>query len=133
MQGLPCLSLVTWVQNQNDLIGGHPKAGLPPKFSIPNLLYDWVGADMSAQEQGSEPLISIQKVSSYNETLQPEESKGLYNKSRSRPLVAISQLLGDDSTIAADQYYQAIRKVRGPTKYEALNYLIPLQTTKTKI
>ncbi len=122
-----------WVQNQTDSIGGHPKLGVP-KFAIPNLLYDWVDGEMDAQEQGSEPLISLQGVTSYDQTINPVEDKGLYNK---KQFEAFSKHLHDllsGPAVGADQYYQAIRNARGPTRYEALNYLIPTaENTKENI
>ena len=123
-----------WVQNQTDSIGGHPKLGTP-KFAIPNLLYDWIDGDMDFQEQGSEPLISLQGVSTYEATTNPVEDKGLYNKEQFKNFSNhLHDLLAGGTTIEADQYYQAIRNVRGPTKYEALNYLIPTtENTKENI
>ena len=121
-----------WVQNQSDSIGGHPKLGVP-KFAIPNLLYDWFEGEMEPQEQGSEPLISIQGVLDYNGTLNPLEDKGLYNKNQFKAFSDhLHGLLEGGTTIAADQYYKAIRKVRAPTKYEALNYLIPTAENKSE-
>mgnify|MGYP001332096534 FL=1 len=66
---------------------------------------------MEPQEQGSEPLISIEGVLDYNGTLNPLEDKGLYNKNQFKAFSDhLHSLVEGGTTIAADQYCESDRQ-----------------------
>jgi hypothetical protein len=144
--GLPVpLASDFWVTNGSDVAGGIPgsQAG-NPKYAIPNILYDFgnqahldaqIGTNVSLMQiinaiTGNSPAAKQRAMD--NSVAQPE-SLGLYSGAQYRRLM--DMFLADDTlraaigspieAISSDMIRLAIYRSRRPTRYEALNYLIP--------
>ncbi len=104
-----------WVDNtSNAAVGGAPVSGPQVVFAIPNLLYDLVG-NMSVHSAGSD---KVQLISE-----QTSGTAGLYDKQQFTAFR--NNLAMGGAVIDGNAINNAIKQVRAPTRYEALNYLIP--------
>lgn len=114
-----------WVSNANNaILGGIPESGSYPSYGIPNMIYDFNTMDDLRKQSGSSDFIQdidYNIVGQFN----PTEKLGLYQKPQ---LLALRKSLGNvsaGSVISPNDITTAILKARRPTKYEAINYLIP--------
>lgn len=113
-----------WVANRTNPIGGIPASGGTAAFAIPNLLYDYENfSDISSFGAGVGPILTIIKSDIAPQVI-PE--LGLY--STKQFTLFRNHLAGGTGNvvITSQQVDAAIESVRQPTKYEALNYLIPI-------
>lgn len=115
-----------WVQSDTDPIGGSPDAG-DVFFAIPNLLYDYTDdGDMNTHVEGS--LVNeIRSELNLAGARNPKETFGLHNKTQFNLFKANysgSSVAG--SIIAQDNIEHSINLVRRATKYDAVNYLVPV-------
>jgi hypothetical protein len=123
-----------WITDASMPLGGVPTSNdVKPRFSIPNLLYDYESfgqLDSHTLNEDSAQGIQIvglanTKAGSMNNITQ--ENLGLYDGRQYNLFRNTSDLSGfiESSTITADKIEKAIIKSRMPTKLEALNYMIP--------
>ena len=108
------------------LLGGVPGTNAHIYFGIPNLIYDFdSSSDLSAQQSGSQhPVQIIDPLISASGTTQ--EKVGLYLRPQMKALK--QSILGfgtAGSTMTGDDVMKAIVRSRRPTRYDAINYLIP--------
>lgn len=117
-----------WVQNPNDTVGGLPQSGSAIKFAIPNMIYDTVSEEsITAQIGGGSFLQSLSREPAPN--LGNATRAGLYDSSQflafKNNLLRTGIFNPGDPTLSSSIIDHAILSSRAPTKYEALNYLIP--------
>jgi hypothetical protein len=118
-----------WVRNENDVIGGVPTGNAKLKFAIPNLLYDYENfSDIQLQGGTAKVLLTLNKAASGPDSLQIKEDLGLYDKKQFASFADNLEAL-DPLQITAEEVQSGIDRVRRPTNYEALNYLIPTMST----
>jgi hypothetical protein len=116
-----------WASNAkaNYVLGGIPGRSAAPSFGIPNMLYDFESeADLARQSTSTQLIQDIDYNIIGGST--NKESLGLYDKAQFRFLK--ESLTGNpspDDSLSTSQINNAIFKSRRPTKYEAINYLIP--------
>ena len=111
-----------YLKNSTDLIGGNPVDGsIVPKFSLPNLVFDYIPGSSSLS--GSAPLntIKFQADGSAAETL-----PGLYDSQQYHSLRSSTPSSGLSSEILEGKVIQA----RRATKFDALNFLVPTHNNK---
>ena len=115
-----------WVKESQDTIGGWPNAGEATKFSIPNLLYDIAGDMAVHQGAGGDTVLKV-----VNEDIPSKGPSslqaGLYSMDQ------FDALRGDltDRNATYNLVAENLNRMRKPTKYEALNYLIPTAHDKS--
>lgn len=118
VQGFPVpLSTDFWATSPGETIGGRDNSA--SKFGIPNMIYD-VADGLQNQQGGATGKINI--VSNQAVGTAPDISLGLYDK---RQYELLANNLSATGTISDRDIQIAIIKARGPTRYDALNYLIP--------
>jgi len=122
-----------YVTDTGRTIGGTPVAGQSAAFAIPNLVYDYLpGADMPKHESGPLPLILLKPITGDCRPFQAgdgtdfpaDDAKGLYQQDQFKAFFSqldMNPVTGPSATDVA----KGILKIRRPTKYEAMNYLIP--------
>ena len=131
------LSTTFWAQSASDVIGGSSNTN-DIKFVIPNLIYEFQSSVSELDPQvaagsGIVPLSvatnptnaganNVVGVDAPNTGLESED-KGLYDSNQFRQFASnlTAQIQNLDATLLDDSIYAALK----PTKYEALNYLIP--------
>ncbi|MBP9674872.1 MAG: Tad domain-containing protein [Bacteriovoracaceae bacterium] len=102
-----------WVTNDNNaVVGGLPSSSDMVSFAIPNLIYELT--NMPAQSGGSDKIQLIDQ-NHLGET-------GLYDKDQ---FALFRSHLPAGGSLTPSAIESAIKKIRAPTHYEALNYLIP--------
>ena len=124
-----------WVKGDEDILGGVPTAGIEPVFAIPNLLYDYdssVGDFPDQQTRFSNPLTNAEDsiqisvpAANFAQRDNTAESAGLYDKMQFKNFASNITPPGPGTSITADVVETALTNSLRPTKYEALNYLIP--------
>lgn len=106
-----------WVQGPGETIGGKPDGGASVKFAVPNLLFDTVDSDSLKAQVGDDRIHIVSGESA--------KRAGLYDVKQYRAMrMSLERAKnggGVDSTVVA----KSILGVRAPTRYEAMNYLIP--------
>ncbi|WP_127716620.1 TadE/TadG family type IV pilus assembly protein [Halobacteriovorax sp. HLS] len=113
-----------WVDTATSVIGGSPSSGIDVKFAVPNLLYDFDNySDLSQHTSSPEGAMQAITESATSLVTNPEEL-GLFDAKQFTKLASHLQIT-DPSLITADQIEIAIESARRPTRYEALNYMIP--------
>ncbi len=121
-----------WVKDASDIVGGVPaQTSVDPKFSIPNLLYAFPNNNIGHIGPMARPPTAILKLipgldepSTHNPSENP--ALGLYDKEVFRLFASnLTTPSSSASSLSAADVEEAIRKARGPTNYDALNYLIP--------
>lgn len=119
-----------WVRNATDVVGGIPGTQ-EIKFAIPNLLYDLEeGADSSSIDSQADSLSYIMNLNpAINEAasrnIHPDEDLGLYNKKQFELFIKNIDLPPGAIDLTPELVQESLERVRAPTRYEALNYLIP--------
>ena len=116
--------------NSSNIIGGDPQKN-ESRFSIPNMLYYFSSpAKASAEASRFAQNSFYQDLREYTESntnIVNEQGLGLYDQLQFKNLL---KNLRDDDTIglnnfSIEQLTQAIKRLRQPTYYDSLNYLIP--------
>ncbi|MFT6604629.1 MAG: hypothetical protein ACJARO_002152, partial [Bacteriovoracaceae bacterium] len=113
-----------WIQSNSDPIGGTPDSG-DVFFSIPNLLYEFDDSTMDTQVT-SGPLSFIESVTSILSSQNPIELLGLHSKVQFDFFKSNFTGSVTGAAITQDSIEDSINRVRRPTKYDAVNYLIPV-------
>lgn len=115
-----------WVSSDTDPIGGSSDSG-DTFFAIPNLLYDYTDdGDMDHHTQG--PLFNeIRQELNLAGARSPKEDLGLHDKAQFNLFKANYQgTSASGSIIAQDDIEHSINLARRATKYDAVNYMIPV-------
>ena len=112
-----------WIENAGDILGGIPAAGQRVLFGVPNMLYDVIPGQMAAQQSSGNTQIpiltrAVNKTSAYGSQT---PTIGLYNVAQYQELSHSFQNISMDVNSIA----QAVNEARRPTRYDALNYMIP--------
>lgn len=124
-----------YIQDAGDNAGGVPESGEEPKFAIPNLIYNYISGDMSNHDSAN--ISIIEKIS--GEANQSDaksgaelkvDSAGMYSDEQFKEF---SSVLPGASSIDANTLNEAIIKVKKPTAYDSLNYMIPTHHTGSDI
>lgn len=114
-----------WASNfkNNFVLGGIPATNASPSYGVPNMVYDFEDeGDLVAQSTSTQ---KIQDVEFNKDSLPAKEALGLYNRVQFRALRNSLGAANPGATITAQQITDALIKSRRPTKYDAINYLIP--------
>ncbi|MGZ3806672.1 MAG: Tad domain-containing protein, partial [Bacteriovorax sp.] len=113
-----------WVNDINPIIGGVPGTSPQVFYGIPNMIYDFTDeSDLTAQRSSSGKVQVIAPLAiaggSTSETL------GLYHAPQYKALRESIPALNPGTTMPGEEVMKAIVRARRPTKYDAINYLIP--------
>jgi hypothetical protein len=124
--GLPIPSSQSfYVQNESDPIGGVPSSvSSNMRFSVPNMIYNLPNGPLTNDR--------IPQTSFYvSNNLGTNESAGLYTTDQYRALRDNIFPASSDNNPTLDQkeIETAIERVRAPTNYDTLNYLVPTLRT----
>ncbi len=106
--------------NSDDNVGGTPTQGGAVKFAIPNLLYDFddTMSSLDTPTIGTTYMELLTRDSNQAPGCRaPTDTAGLYSKTQYQ---AFYQNLYNNNDVA-----NSIENARQPTRYEALNYMIP--------
>jgi hypothetical protein len=113
-----------WVNNSNPIIGGVPGTGKPVFFGIPNMIYDFVDESDLVTQRGSSGYVQvIEDIKIRNQA--PTETLGLYHAPQLKALRASIGVLNPGTSMSGDEVLKSIVRARRPTRYDAINYLIP--------
>ena len=122
-----------WATTSDDIIGGDPVSQASNiRFVLPNMIYD-IGDDpastvasMGEHQNASEKLEILQEATSdHSAQYSIEEKAGLYDKDQFKALAR--NFLGFE----AEEITKSIYLARQPTRYDALNYLVPTVNNQT--
>jgi hypothetical protein len=114
-----------WVEDSSSVIGGAPTSGVDVKFGVPNILYDFESySDLEnhTQRSGGGLLAIEEKTTSSGSD---KEDLGLYDGKQFSKFASHLDIT-NPALISAIQIERAIESVRQPTRYEAMNYMIPI-------
>jgi len=125
----------------DDNIGGTPSStgGGEIKYVIPNMIYGFESSVTDIADQAgsgaSSKLLTLDDVSSLAASIaEPPENKGLYSGLQYKMLRKKLDVADpSNATISAESVLRAISKVRAPTKYDLLNYMVPVVTDDKSI
>lgn len=110
-----------WVgSSASNIIGGTPSGGSEVKYSIPNLVFDFVDGGFATTAA------NLEIINQYDgdPTGSASQSAGLHNRNQYFRFKG-PDLLGAAGLIGATEIRRGIRRALQPTGYEAANYLIP--------
>lgn len=117
-----------WVSDPSAVVGGSPQSNATPKFSVPNLFYEFADAnELNTEASKISPILIAERAITWNEadsSTLVREDRGLFNKSQFRQFWRLQNSSGG-SVMSADDVEKTLERVRAPTRYEALNYMIP--------
>lgn len=107
-----------WAEDVDSVIGGQGNQNEEILFTVPNILYS--GENLAAQSQGGAKINLITAG-------QAPDAVGLYDVAQYQELRNILERAkaNNGGIVNARTIEEAILEVRSPTRYEALNYLIP--------
>ena len=116
----------------NPAIGGSLSSGSGGQvyFTIPNLLYDFTDVtELDKSEFRDVPIQELSKAINHQEAyVHPaKEGAGLYDIEQFK-LFKANQEVSSGPLLTTKDLYQSLYNVRRPTRYEALNYMIPTIT-----
>ena len=114
----------SYIIHQDDVIGGTPaRAGIDPKFAIPNMIYDF--KVNLGEIQGGTIFHSL----SGNPTSTPTEPKlGLYSWDSYEYFRSSTIGTSPPHIIVKSEIDKYLLNALNPTKYEAANWMLPLKT-----
>jgi hypothetical protein len=140
LTGLPFTEIITggypvpvdqdyWTSEISAVVGGNPTT-TQPTFGIPNLIYDFESyGQISSLGIGGAQRVNVLKAATNDQLAYgvagTEQEYGLYNKEQFRMFQA-NKVGGAGATFTNQEILESIVNVRRATRYEALNYLIPL-------
>ncbi len=118
-----------WANTSTNIaIGGNPISGSQIFFTLPNLLYDFedVG-ELDKTEFRNQRIQTLTKAINDTEAYSAsiKEGSGLYDQNQFK-LFEANQDIASGPTLNAREVLQSIFNTRRPTRYEALNYMIPV-------
>ena len=123
--GMPIPPFASFWDDSHAVIGGVPGTGNPnPTFGIPNMIYDFEdAADLNVQSQSSEEVQTI--VPQAIKGTATAETLGMYHSPQLRLLKESIGPITPGTSMTGDSVFRAIIRARRPTRYDAMNYLIP--------
>lgn len=123
--GMPIPSSANfWVNDTNPVIGGVPGTNSSIYYGIPNMIYDFSSeSDLLTQRGSSGKVQLIAPIPIANQT--PKETLGLYHAPQLQSLKASIGVVNPGTTLSGDEVLKSIVRARRPTRYDAINYLIP--------
>ncbi|MBT3235507.1 MAG: Tad domain-containing protein [Bdellovibrionales bacterium] len=118
-----------WAQ-EGQSIGGTPASGNDIHFVVPNLLYEYEDfSQLAVHSSAGSSILTLRKPNDEVASRTPtEEQRGLYDIEQFKLFAGIIDEATNASSpeiITPEQIEAAINLSRRPTKYEALNYMIP--------
>lgn len=109
------------------VVGGNPIVAGNPKYGIPNMIYDY--ESFTNIPQGSGQLATLKPASTdslaYTTPDTDMQNKGLYQKDQFKLFVQ-NRVGTVNSAFSDEDILRSIHNVRAPTRYEALNYMVPV-------
>lgn len=127
--GMPIPFKDFWVQSPGDAIGGVPQAGRNILYAVPNMIYDFTDGNyednMAKQTVGSTPVQVITEAPKPPGVATNPPRLGLYHSPQFKALKAALGTVAPGTSMSGEQVLKAIIRARRPTKYDAINYLIP--------
>lgn len=119
-------------QFANKTLGGTPATASASFFVVPNLIYDFTDA-ASLANLNVQQIQQLDKATTFNQAytvaINTKERSGLYNKDQFQ---IFAQNQSGAGVLDADDVIRSIYNARRATKYDALNYMIPLVTNDPK-
>lgn len=113
-----------WVNDTNPVIGGIPGTSAKIFFGIPNMIYDYQDeGDLEAQRSSSGKVQLISPLTFNGEM--PKDKLGLYHAPQFKALKDSIGTPTPGTSMSGDEVLKAIVRARRPTKYDAINYLVP--------
>jgi len=118
-----------WIADTGSTIGGVPNAGIEPRFSIPNMVYNFSSAENGDSEilfggsASGEPFEKLKRYSSATDS--KRESFGLYHAPQFQRLKTNLIDSNNNGILDTAELTASIAAVREPTYYDAMNYMIP--------
>jgi len=118
-----------WIQdNPNAVVGGNPTTTSDIGFGIPNLIYDFNSYNQinSVGFAGTNinPLNAASSDAQAYGSQSSLQDYGLYNIDQFKMFVA-NKVTGPGAVFSNEEIMRSIINVRRPTRYEALNFLLP--------
>ena len=110
-------------------IGGLPNSGDRIFFAIPSMIYEVAdpGGFADLNSAVSSDMIDLTTANTYALAYgTPNEGSGLYNANQFN-LFEQNQIGSATATMTSNEVIESINNIRKPTRYEALNYLIPVK------
>ena len=116
-----------WIINGSRSLGGTPKSGGEIYFGIPNLVYDFEDTidEIAEMDAGNVEIQIHESAATEALSRNPDEYMGLYNSRQYRYFRSNLATGFSDVVLDPDAVEESLDNVRRPTRYEALNYLIP--------
>ena len=121
-----------YVHQADKAVGGVPTGNVKTAFSVPNMIYDFKNSVSDILEslnfRGRYPFLLLNPAPPSLTDPEPSEARvGLYDWKQFK--MFRDNTLGDPipTTIDASVIDKAVRKSQQPTKYEALNWMLPLR------
>ena len=113
-----------WFTDQERAIGGIPDPSQPIQFAIPNLIYiyDQPDTHTSSADELVDVFTTFPAGDGPNNNI---NRAGLYNKNQYKAFASNLDVATNSLNIGPEDVDRAVRNVRRPTNYEALNYLFP--------
>lgn len=114
-----------WISKDSDALGGLPGANKDVAFGIPNMIYDFGSEDdLKAQKNAISSLLQIiDEIVNIN--FSKKERLGLYHAPQFRYLMNSIGTVSPGTSMSGTAVERALVRSRRPTKYEAINYLVP--------
>lgn len=122
--GMPIPSSSRFWVKDSEPVGGVPGSGAEIFYGIPNMIYDFQDeGDLTSQVAGSG---NVQLISPLLYGGQPPAQKlGLYHAPQFKALKESIGVVNPGTSMSGADVLKAIVRARRPTKYDAINYLIP--------
>ena len=116
-----------WITNSARPLGGTPKAGGDIYFGIPNLVYDYERTvdEIKEMDNGNIDIEILRPAANRAASEVTDETMGLYNSEQYTAFRDNLQENGSFAVLTPENIEESLDRARRPTRYEALNYLIP--------
>ncbi len=120
-----------WVTSTgSQVIGGNPVVSGGVGFGIPNIIYDFDSySEIASLGNGILPINDLRNATNDNQAYVvpvPERDFGLYDKEQFRKFKSNKVGAGGAAIFSIQEIRRSLHRVRRATRYEALNYMIPL-------
>jgi hypothetical protein len=112
-----------WVNITNPVIGGVPGTATRIFYGIPNMIYDFQDEGDLNTQRGTGELQMITPLLFDGDA--PTQTLGLYHAPQFKALKESVGILNPGTEISGDEVFKSLIRSRRPTKYDAINYLIP--------
>ncbi|MBT5093443.1 MAG: Tad domain-containing protein [Halobacteriovoraceae bacterium] len=116
-----------WINGSGKAIGGNPTSG-EIFFGIPNMIFEYDNIeDLAVHNSGTSNYLELDRATTEPVARDIKEQMGLYDSTQFELFARLQTDItaSPDTSMSGEEILKIIHKVRAPTKYEALNYLIP--------